>query len=123
MATVNNISNGEVIWESTDGNVITFRITGDINLDSSDTCVKESHNPHSNTNFPADIPELHFHIVHDGASGGNTVPVSETIEVTMDDINEPVAVTLVVKEGDTTKKTATYHENPASMRRPIFNRT
>ena len=120
MATVTSLSpdNGtNVIWESTNGNDVTFKVTSDITLSGGDLCIKSSHSAHYNTDFPSDVPELHFEIV-ENTSGTGVVSVSETITVTMDDINSPVTVVLIVKEGGQTKKTGTYHESQGQMMRP-----
>lgn len=120
MATVNSIDNGSVVWETTNGNVVTFRVNADVNLSYSDTCIKLSHNPHANDNFPSDVPEIHYHISSD-SSGTNVVAVSELIDVTMDDIWDPVAVKLVIKEGGTTKGEHVYSEDPQNVHRNIYN--
>lgn len=120
MATVTSLSpdNGtNLTWESTNGNDVTFRLTSDITLASGNFCIKAGHSSHYHTNFPTDIPELHFEISEDGG-GTEVIGVSETITVTMDDINTPVTVVLVVKESGITKKKGTYNENQGTMRRP-----
>lgn len=116
MASVTSINNGDVVWDSTNGNLITFRVTADVVFGSGQYCIKSDIQPLYNTNFPQDVPEMHFSIVED-ASGTNTVSVDETITVTMDDINDDGVVKLVILEGGNVKGHTVYHEDPVTKQR------
>lgn len=118
MATVTSINNGSVIWEATNGNEVTFRVSGDIVLGSGELGITSGASSVILGNHPENTPELHVQISED-SSGSNSFHFSESLTVTMNDINVPVTVKIKVKENETLKKTENHAENPVTMQRPI----
>jgi hypothetical protein len=97
------------------GNTLSFELT--FSFDTDKKCNVTARIVDKNGDFPTETPELIIEIAED-ANGSTSTQITENIDVTMDEITDPVSILAKVKEGGNEKAEVEYVEsNTGSINR------